>query len=84
MTTDLPSLDLRRRDLLGHRILVLQSIRKKGLEVMINGKTYLVGHNVSGMARDNMPLTELEQSVTPVVPWGRSQTAEFPWEGMLD
>lgn len=31
-----------------------------------------------------MPLTKLEQSVTPVVPWGRSQTAAFPWEGMHD
>lgn len=51
---------------------------------MINGKAYLVGHNVSGMARDNMQLTELEQSVTPAVPWGRSQIAAFPWEGMLD
>lgn len=84
MTTDLPSLDPRRRDLLEHRIPVLQIIRKTILESMIKEKAYLVGHNVSGMARDNMPPTELEQPVTPVVPWGRSQTAAFPWEGMLD
>jgi len=50
---------------------------------MIDGKVYLVGHNASGMARDNMPLTELEHSV-PAVPLGRYQTAAFPWEEMLD
>lgn len=31
-----------------------------------------------------MPLTELENSVTPAVPWGRYQTAATPWEEMLD